>query len=844
MIKLGGGEMYKKFVLLVSVSFLLLSVVPGTRLVEREGVSANVGGCGQQVLSGSGKDGNVDWWPMFRHDLRHTGYSTSIAPNTNNTLWSYTTGGDVSSSPAVVDGRVYVGSWDSKVYALNATDGTLVWSYTTGSAVASSPAVFDGRLYIGSYDRKVYALNATTGTLIWSYMTGGVVYSSPALANGTVYVGSDDRKVYALNATNGVLVWRYVTGDFVSSSPAVGDGRVYIGSYDRKVYALNATNGAVIWSYMTGGVVYSSPALADGKVYIGSHDKNVYVLNATTGALVWSYTAGDFVSSSPAVADGKVFVGSWDSNVYCLNATDGTLVWSYATGDIVPCSPGVADSKVYIGSYDSRVYALDATNGMLVWSYRTGDIVPSSPVVVDGRVYMGSCDNKVYAFSTHDVAINNVTPSATVVHIGEVVHVTVVLRNEGTETETFNVTTCYNDISIETQTVINLAPYTETTLIFNWNTTNVSLGNYIISAKAETVSGETDIADNTYINGTIKIIKRPVAVFTYSPAIPLTKEAITFNASLSTPDGGTLISYEWDFGDRTNATGVITTHSYDDNGTYTVTLTITDDEGLSDTDSQDVTVLNRPPVVSLTESASTVFTSEVIYFNASESYDLDGVIVTYFWDFGDGTNATGVTVDRAYEYNGTYTVTLTATDDDGVSASTSADKTVLNRPDIAVTNVASFKAVVGQGYSLKINVNVTNEGDFTETFNVTVYANTTVAATQIVTLSSRNSRTITFLWNTSGFAYGKYTISAYAWPVLGETDTADNTFIGGVVVIVIPGDINCDMWVNAKDAVLLGKAFGSHQGQAEYNPNADINDDDWINAKDAIILGKNFNEHW
>jgi PKD repeat protein len=305
-----------------------------------------------------------------------------------------------------------------------------------------------------------------------------------------------------------------------------------------------------------------------------------------------------------------------------------------------------------------------------------------------------------------------------------------------------------------------------------------------------------------------------------------------------------LISYEWDFGDRTNATGVITTHSYDDNGTYTVTLTITDDEGLSDIDSQDVTVLNRPPVVSLTESASTVFTSEVIYFNASESYDLDGVIVTYFWDFGDGTNATGVTVDHAYEYNGTYTITLTATDDDGVSASKSADKTVLNRPDIAVTNVASFKTIVGQGYSLKINVNVTNEGDFTETFNVTVYANTTVAATQIVTLSSRNSRTITFIWNTTGFAKGNYTIRAYAWPVLGETDKADNTLADGWVIVTIPGDVNGNHLADISDLVITVGTIPSAPGWPNWNPNVDINGDGVCDISDLVICIGNIPSSW
>ena len=86
---------------------------------------------------------SVDWWPMFRHDPSHTGYSTSTAPNTNNTMWSYTTGGPVTSSPAVVDGKVYVGSDDGKVYCLDALTGAHIWNYTTDpiDALESSPAV-------------------------------------------------------------------------------------------------------------------------------------------------------------------------------------------------------------------------------------------------------------------------------------------------------------------------------------------------------------------------------------------------------------------------------------------------------------------------------------------------------------------------------------------------------------------------------------------------------------------------------------------------------------------------------------------------------------------------------
>jgi len=227
----------------------------------------------------------VDWWPMSGHDLNHTGYSTSTAPNTNNTIWTYTTGSIVLSSPAVADGKVYVGSDDFKVYCLNASTGVHIWNYTTGSGVFSSPAVADSKVYIGSYDDKVYCLNASTGAHIWNYTTGGYVDSSPAVADGKVYVGSRDHKVYCLNASTGVHIWNYTTGKSVSSSsPAVADGKVYVGSDDNKTYCLNASTGAYIWSYTTGWNVRSSPAVADGKVYVGSFDGKVYAFASS----VWS----------------------------------------------------------------------------------------------------------------------------------------------------------------------------------------------------------------------------------------------------------------------------------------------------------------------------------------------------------------------------------------------------------------------------------------------------------------------------------------------------------------------------------------------------------------------------
>jgi outer membrane protein assembly factor BamB len=339
-------------------------------------------------------------WPMFQHDLMHTGRSPYIGTATATHKWSYATESQVwMSSPAIGDdGTIYIGSDDHYVYALN-PDGTLKWRYATGDRVFSSPAIgADGTIYVGSMDDYIYALNPD-GTLNWRYATGGNVWSSPAIgADGTIYVGSYDNYVYALNP-DGTLNWRYATGNYIESSPANGaDGTIYIGSDDHYVYALNP-NGTLKWRYATGVEVWSSPAIgADGTIYVGSADDYIYALNPN-GTLKWRYATGDQIGSSPAIgADGTIYIGSMDYYIYALNP-DGTLKWRYATGDrVYVSSPAIgADGTIYIGSNDHYVYALNP-NGTLKWRYATEEKVWSSPAIgADGTIYIGSMDYYVYA---------------------------------------------------------------------------------------------------------------------------------------------------------------------------------------------------------------------------------------------------------------------------------------------------------------------------------------------------------------------------------------------------------------------------------------------------------------
>jgi PKD repeat protein len=202
---------------------------------------------------------------------------------------------------------------------------------------------------------------------------------------------------------------------------------------------------------------------------------------------------------------------------------------------------------------------------------------------------------------------------------------------------------------------------------------------YIVTLTVTDNNGATCSA-----NATKTVMNRqPVALFTETTETVNTDETISFDASESYDSDGIIVSYSWDFGDGTTATGVSVQHAYSQNGTYTVTLTVTDDDGTTDTTNATKTVLNRVPIAFFTESAETVSSGESIHFDASASYDPDGTVVAYSWDFGDGSTATGITVDHAYDNNGVYTVTLTVTDDDGATDSATTTKNALNRSPVA-----------------------------------------------------------------------------------------------------------------------------------------------------------------
>jgi len=134
----------------------------------------------------------------------------------------------------------------------------------------------------------------------------------------------------------------------------------------------------------------------------------------------------------------------------------------------------------------------------------------------------------------HDVAIVNVTPSTTIVPSGDIIYINVTAKNEGIWRESFEVTTKYDDTEIGTQTIANLAPEASRTLTFEWNTTDVPLGDHTIVAIASTVYSEIDTADNTYIYGAVTVGVHDVAIIALraSPRAASPGEPIYINVTV------------------------------------------------------------------------------------------------------------------------------------------------------------------------------------------------------------------------------------------------------------------------------------------------------------------------
>ena len=228
-----------------------------------------------------------------------------------------------------------------------------------------------------------------------------------------------------------------------------------------------------------------------------------------------------------------------------------------------------------------------------------------------------------------------------------------------------------------------------------------NLGTFSVTLTIQTTAGSDSITKQiTVINA------QPFADFSYQPSNPLEGEEILFDASSSYDSDGSIVNYTWDFGDGSKAYGKEATHSFATNGTYKVTLTVKDNDGGVANVYKYITVnspgSNVPPVANFIASKTIISTNEEVEFDASQSYDPDGTIIFYRWDWnGDGIYDNEYTLPyatKSWPKEGNYTVTLQVEDNNGSTNTYSINIKVGGKnPKLVITLGVSNIAPIKEG---------------------------------------------------------------------------------------------------------------------------------------------------
>ena len=740
--------------------------------------------------------------------------------NSGTLFWSFNTASSIFASPSVVDSKVFIASYKI-MYCLDESDGDFAWSYTTGGAVHSSPAIAWGNVYFGCNDNNLYCLSVANGQLKWKFTTGDKIYSSPAAAHGKVFFGSNDKKVYCLNATSGALIWSYDTGGLVrTSSPAVASRFVYVASsyyppFSGKLFAFGPFNTAPVATNLA--IMPESPLTTDdlagtydyydeeGDTENGTeirwyknevlqleyNDTLVIPSTSTEKGQQWHFTVRpkdgiDFgtlqlsayvtVLNSPPSVEGVNIVPDPAYTTSMLTAT--TYGWYDADGD--PEGYVYQWQKWVSGSWQNISGSTSQT--LLSSNFVKNDQIKVVCTSYDGTAYGASKEDTI-TISNTPPTIDSFTPTDTTPEV-----------NEGHSLE---FTHTSSDLDDDPLTCSWLLDSVEQSTSQNWTYSPDydDAGVYNVSL----VVSDGELSDSQEWTLTVININRsPVIDTSYPPTDPTISEAESqeFNITYHDPDGD-MVSVQWNLNGAPTGTNDSYTFisNYNSAGVHNVTVVISDGD-LQASHEWTLTVLNvnRPPTIDsyypLTNP--TIQEGESQEFNITKS-DLDGDPLTVAWWLNQsdtGETSDSYTYVANYESAGTYNVTVVVSD--GISeTSYEWTLTVTNvERDIAITNLTLSQNIVGQGCSLSINVTITNQGDLTETFNATAYYNDTAIILPngknyiTITLTSGNTTSITFTWNTTGVSVGNYTISAYAYPVPGETDTVDNIYIDGVVKVV------------------------------------------------------------
>ncbi len=367
-----------------------------------------------------------------------TSFSQSYGIDNPKVRWKFKTQGPIRSGGALHNDKIFFGSADGSLYAVNKLDGSLTWKFQTQGALTGSPTIDGSSVYVASRDNYLYAINITSGSLNWKYKTEPILpdetagweyfSAAPLVSQDMVFIGSGDGYLYALDKGKGKLEWKFRTQGRIRATPLIKDGVIYQPSNDGYVYALDVQSGSLLWKFETRGATYdpqqfgfdrnsinTQAIIKDNLLVFGSRDGNVYAVNLDSHLEKWSFTYGTTWAMATTVSDNSVYVGWSTNNLICaIDLSTGKEIWKYQAGAHNYAKPLILDSGLYVGSADGNMYRFDKYTGEKIWEYAIGSEIFSPAFEDSGILYFGSDDGCFYALEEGENAYKAVYQPLTI----------------------------------------------------------------------------------------------------------------------------------------------------------------------------------------------------------------------------------------------------------------------------------------------------------------------------------------------------------------------------------------------------------------------------------------------
>jgi outer membrane protein assembly factor BamB len=365
--------------------------------------------------------------------------------------WRTETGGQISASPTVVDGTLYIGNNNGSLYALDAQTGQILWKAHVPNPLMSAPLIYNDLVIVGEGDptsrtsspsepvmvgqgpSALIAFDRATGGMRWQTLLAGSAMPTPAIIDGVLVHHDGAGWISGLDPATGQKKYARSLGSMASMTAMlpVGNGDfVTMGVGSNAAWRLHADDGTLVWRSpfskgasgigdcppVTDGARvfcdYVSPVFPDTSTVIGNLTvQRVYALDVNSGAPVWDVAleSGSLPirneAAIPLLADGRLYLGSalapW---MHALDAASGMLVWESPTRGAVKGGVVDVDGVVYFGDLGGYLWALDAKTGKVVGDklMRTPFNV-GSPIVVGQTLVIGSDSGAVIAIPLEDI---------------------------------------------------------------------------------------------------------------------------------------------------------------------------------------------------------------------------------------------------------------------------------------------------------------------------------------------------------------------------------------------------------------------------------------------------------